>query len=434
MLRKYVGDEAFFASLKLYLETNKFGSAEAHDLRLAFEKVTGEDLNWFFNEWYFSHGHPVIEINYNWNDSTGTQTVTVEQKQDFENNPLFRIPLLADVYHDGTVDHKKIVLEKAKEVFEWKYSSRPDLVNMDAERMLLCEKKDNKSKENYVFQFYHAPLYLDRFESLNKTGTDYEANTPLGKMMEDALKDRYWSIRVMALKNIGNQLKANKEKLKPVILDLAAHDSIAAVRAQAIKTISKYFKDDEEAKKTAEDGVHDISYNVQATAFKYISENDKVKAGLLAKDLESSNGGDVLNAVATFYKEEAKDDRNVFFLDALSRLHGYTRGSFADIYGKYLKKVGIQTWQKGVDKLEQVAGYSSGYGRKMILNTLEELASDQATKSADAKAKAEELKKNNGGKNEIDLALREADEFTARQNSLKDRLKKLEEKKTGDDE
>jgi aminopeptidase N len=40
MLRNYVGDSAFFKSLNLYLTTNKFKSAEAHNLRLAFEEVT----------------------------------------------------------------------------------------------------------------------------------------------------------------------------------------------------------------------------------------------------------------------------------------------------------------------------------------------------------------------------------------------------------
>ena len=262
MLRKHVGDEAFLASLKLYLETNKFGSAEAHELRLAFEKVTGEDLNWFFDQWYFKAGHPVIEISYDWNDSTKIQTVTVEQKQDFEKNPLYRIPLRADIYHDSIVEHKNIVLEKAKEVFEWNYPSKPDLVNMDGERMLLAEKKDNKTKENYAFQFYHAPLYLDRFEALNKTGTDYEANSASGKMMEDGLNDKYWNIRVQALKNIGTQLKANKERLKPLLVNLAANDSTAAVRAQAIKTLGKYFKDDEEAKRELKQGsvIYPIMY------------------------------------------------------------------------------------------------------------------------------------------------------------------------------
>ncbi len=430
MLRKYVGDEAFFASLKLYLETHIFGSAEVHDLRLAFEKVTGEDLNWFFNEWFFKEGHPVIEISYDWNDSTKTQTVTVEQKQDFEKNPLYRIPLRADVYHDGIVEHKKIVVERAKEIFEWKYEAKPDLINMDAERMLLAEKKDNKSKENYVFQFYHAPLYLDRFEALNKTGSDYEENAPAGKMMEDGLRDKYWNIRVQALKNIGTQVKANKERLKPVILMMAAGDSAAAVRTQAIKTLGKYYKDDEEVKSAIENSMNDISYNVQAAAFKFIVENDKAKAPEIAKRLEKSNGSDVLNAVAAYYSEEAPEENNDFFLDAMTRLRRYDRGTFAGNYAKYLKKVKQKTWEKGVDKLEESARYSSGYSRKMIITALEDLAKDLGSKSDDAIARAEELKKNNGGQNEISLAEREGGDLSARQKALKERITKLDEKAT----
>ena len=62
MLRKYVGDDAFFASLKLYLEDNKFQAVEIHNLRLAFEEVTGEDLNWFFNQWFLNSGHPDLTM------------------------------------------------------------------------------------------------------------------------------------------------------------------------------------------------------------------------------------------------------------------------------------------------------------------------------------------------------------------------------------
>ena len=50
MLRNYVGDSAFFKSLNKYLTDNKFKNGEAHQLRLAFESVTGQDLNWFWNE------------------------------------------------------------------------------------------------------------------------------------------------------------------------------------------------------------------------------------------------------------------------------------------------------------------------------------------------------------------------------------------------
>ncbi len=427
MLRKYAGDQAFFASLKLYLETNMFGSAEAHDLRIAFEKVTGEDLNWFFNEWYFNRGHPEIEITYEWNESTKTEKVTVTQLQDFEENPLYRIPLRADVYHDGKVERKSIVIEKAKEIFEWKFDKQPDLINMDAERMLLCEKKDYKSKENYVFQFYHAPLYLDRYEALNKTGSDYEENSPSATMMEDGLYDRYDNIRVQALKNIGTQLKANKERMRPVIMDLAANDSSSAVRMQAIKALGKYFKGDDEILKAIENSLNDISYNVQAAAFKIIADEDKEKAGLLAKHLEKSNGSEVLKAIATLYKDEALEDNNNFFIDAMNRLRGTGRGSFAVIYGKYLKKVSEKTWQSGIDILEEKAKYSSGYGRQMIVNTLEELSKDLSNKISETNSKAEELKKNNANKNEIDRTISKAEAMGARNKALKERIKNLGE-------
>src|SRR5256885_4066080 len=81
MLRNFVGDSAFFKSLNLYLTTNKFKSAEAHNLRLAFEEVTGKDLNWFWNQWYFGSGHPKLNITYSYNEGAKQATVVVEQTQ-----------------------------------------------------------------------------------------------------------------------------------------------------------------------------------------------------------------------------------------------------------------------------------------------------------------------------------------------------------------
>lgn len=101
MLRKYLGDDAFFAGLKLYLKNNSFKSAEVHDLRLAFEEVTGEDLNWFFNQWFLNQGHPTLSINYNWDAAKMTQQITVEQLQDLTTTPLYKLPVDVDFYFAG---------------------------------------------------------------------------------------------------------------------------------------------------------------------------------------------------------------------------------------------------------------------------------------------------------------------------------------------
>ena len=46
----------------------KFKPAEAQQLRLAFEDVTGQDLNWFWNQWYYGSGQPSLDINYDYNN------------------------------------------------------------------------------------------------------------------------------------------------------------------------------------------------------------------------------------------------------------------------------------------------------------------------------------------------------------------------------
>jgi aminopeptidase N len=91
MLRAYVGDSAFFKSLNNYLTTNKFKSAEAHQLRLAFEEVTGKDLNWFWNQWYFGAGHPKLDITSTYNADAKQVTVIVKQTQ--AGDKLFKLPV-----------------------------------------------------------------------------------------------------------------------------------------------------------------------------------------------------------------------------------------------------------------------------------------------------------------------------------------------------
>ncbi|QIL74702.1 M1 family metallopeptidase [Hymenobacter sp. HDW8] len=81
MLRATLGEEVFFQGLKRYLTQNAFGTGEPHQLRLALEEVSGQDLNWFFNQWYYRAGHPVVTIDYQWDAPRKRQAVVVRQTQ-----------------------------------------------------------------------------------------------------------------------------------------------------------------------------------------------------------------------------------------------------------------------------------------------------------------------------------------------------------------
>ncbi|MEO8796113.1 MAG: M1 family aminopeptidase, partial [Daejeonella sp.] len=125
MLRKTVGDDAFFKSLNLYLTSHKFKTAEVNDLRMAFEQVTGQDLNWFFNQWFLASGHPVLNIQTGYDESKKQAVVTIQQKQDLSKTPLYRLPMAVDIYLNGNVERKQIVLEKQNQTFTFQIAQAP---------------------------------------------------------------------------------------------------------------------------------------------------------------------------------------------------------------------------------------------------------------------------------------------------------------------
>ena len=103
MLRHFVGDEAFFASLNKYLTDNQFKNGSAIKLKLAFEAVTGKDLNWFFNQWYFGSGHPYVRITQNYDPAKKQVMVKIQQTQVQEK--VFTLPIGIDVYLQGKRNH-----------------------------------------------------------------------------------------------------------------------------------------------------------------------------------------------------------------------------------------------------------------------------------------------------------------------------------------
>ena len=125
MLRNYIGDSAFFKGYNLYLTQNKFSSAEADDLRHAFEKVTGEDLNWFFNQWFYRGGHPVLNVSYKWDSEKKKEIVTIKQMQDLKTNPLYKLPLDIDFYFENSIERKKITVTKSVQEFEFPLAEKP---------------------------------------------------------------------------------------------------------------------------------------------------------------------------------------------------------------------------------------------------------------------------------------------------------------------
>ena len=64
MLRRLVGDEAFFAGLRRYYNTWRFAKAGTDDFRRAMEAESGADLGRFFEQWIYGEGLPQVAFTW----------------------------------------------------------------------------------------------------------------------------------------------------------------------------------------------------------------------------------------------------------------------------------------------------------------------------------------------------------------------------------
>jgi aminopeptidase N len=246
MLRNYLGDEAFFESIRHYLTVNAFKPVEVHHLRLAFEEITGEDLNWFFDQWFFGSRHPELKVEMEL-DTAKTVQFTIHQKQDLDKAPLYKLPMNIAIYDDKGKTTHAIVLDKSKQEFEFPISGTLNNVIVDEDRVLLGSIDFKKPNEFYVHQFYNAPKYKDREEGVNFGSRVKEEGE---KLLLDALTDDFWYIRQQAISKLAKVKRSQPEEVFAKLDAIIKSDSSSKVRTAAINFVANNYFEGEFEEKT----------------------------------------------------------------------------------------------------------------------------------------------------------------------------------------
>jgi aminopeptidase N len=345
MLRNYVGDDAFYASLKNYLTTNKFKTGEAAQLRLAFEEVTGKDLNWFWNQWYYGSGHPKLKISYNYDlpGMPGMSEVIVEQTQ--KSGKVFILPVAVDVYVDGNKSRYNVTIDAQSDTFYFATPTKPEWISVDADRILLAEKTDNKSEANYIAQWKYGKNYLDRKEAL-----DYFAKNNMPEIAK-GLKDKFYRIKTTAIQKIAS----SPYKADPVVLEeietIAKKDNNARARAAAINYLVK--NGDKKYLPIFESAVNDSSYSVAGAGLKGIVASKPESALTLAKKYAADAKGDLGKEVNRILLAEGSEAD----FDMISAIYSNAplsqeKVELTEKYGKFLEKVtDLSKIKKGIDDM-----------------------------------------------------------------------------------
>ena len=332
MLKNYVGDEAFFASLNLYLTENKYKSAEVHQLRLAFEKVTGKDLNWFFNQWYFSNGHPKIQISYDYNTLEKKVTVNIYQTEG-----EFQFPLAIDIIENGKVNRKNAFVKSRDASFAFSYSKTPENILINADGVLLADFTEAKTTKQYISQLKYTTNYAHKREAILALNA-LQSDKKVFEAMVDAMDDSFYKIRILAIQNIDLFDKASKRKVIDKIKRIALNDKKTLVRAAAIETLGKLTNP--ENLPIFEEALKSKSYSVLGKTLVAIYYIDKARAIKLSKELPNNVRKIIATPLTRIFIEE-NDDTELEFIakNVLSGMFAVGDNRIQELYKRAFERI-----------------------------------------------------------------------------------------------
>lgn len=348
MLRQIVGDDAFFASCQKYLDDNAFSDVEGHELRLAFEDVTGQDMNWFFNQWFYDQGHPELSVDYDYDEETKEVIVNVAQVQNpKEMPPIFILPTTVDVYAEGKVTRHDITINERTQTFRLPSAADPEVIVFDGEGVILGIVQENKSEEEYIAQYEKAPNFLHQVQALANLA---ESNSPeVEAIFENALKNDFWLIRQFAIEEINLN-----ENTSSILENLAKTDPHSEVRGAALGKLAATF--DKKYVPVAEYVIeNDPANKLVGAGLLALLNLDKEAAMSSAKKLEDNNSEGIILSLADLYAQSGDPSHLPYIESKFDKVGGFAKYGFIESYATLAAQADAEGMLRAAEKLKSVA-------------------------------------------------------------------------------
>jgi len=204
MLRRQLGEDAFYAGLKHYLEANRGKNVLTSDLTKAIEEATHTNVDAFFRQWIYGAGAPKFEVSYAYDETKKQVALTVKQTQKREGYVgLFNVPVDVEITTASGPKLYPIHVAQESEVFTFPSDSAPLMVLFDKGTQILKSVQFKKEKKELLYQLKNAGEVADRAdaaEALAKLKSDDEVVAALG----DALRnDKSTGVRRTAAGSLG---------------------------------------------------------------------------------------------------------------------------------------------------------------------------------------------------------------------------------------
>jgi aminopeptidase N len=296
MMRWILGEKPFLKAISHFLHKHAFQPVDTHDFLTAIKEASGQNMDWFFQQWLLSPGHPVFNVAATWSPTEKRVLVNVSQVQDRSKGiPIFKTPMVFKIVTPAGKRLHRVWIKKLEEEFEFPCTMKPLLVRFDEGNYLLKEWTYKKSADELLYQLKKDDV-IGRSWAAGELSKLNQNSKVMKALKTSAAGDTFWYVRRAAVLSLG---KFPLKKLIP-FLKKRALDTHSRVRRAALillgqserKNLVPFFQ--ERFKK-------ETSYLAQAEALRAIGRcGDQSNLEFLKKAAKIDSPRNVLSRAANW--------------------------------------------------------------------------------------------------------------------------------------
>lgn len=285
MLRLELGDERFWAAIRHYLARHAFGNATSADLARAVLEATGQNLDWFFDQWVYAAGHPEFSVTAAYDSTAHTLALTIAQAQRdtlpadsaglrYSVPEAFRARVAIRIGTEAGDTVREVELRQRSETLSvGGLAGPPTMVAFDDGNRVLKTLTFDQPTAWLATQLQHDLDGWSQAWAINQLAgraSDADAGAALARAVRET---RRVTVRALAAEALG-RFPAG---IALPALEVAVHDSSAGVREAAVEALAGV--PGAEALSLARAAFStDSSYAVRAAAVAAVAEIDSAGA------------------------------------------------------------------------------------------------------------------------------------------------------------
>lgn len=377
MIRFVLGEELFWKAMRHYVKKYQWQVVETQNLVQAIEEATGQNLQWFIDQWVYKMGHPEFEITSSYDSGARKLKLSIRQTQKpegkhpwFDSPDYFTMPVdIAVTTQSGEKIHR-VWIDKKEMDITLEADSDPLIINFDRGNYIIKQVKFPAGDQALAHQLLNDTDVTGRLRAAIELGRS-RTDSAVKALSEAARRDSFWGVRLEATKALSPiRNSVSREALLDVV-----KDTDSRIRRQAVEALA-LFEDAQMADLYLNLIKSDRSYFVVAEAAKALGRTRSPQAyDALIATLAEPSWQDTIRAGALTGLALLKEARSLDFAFQYSKPgHALTvRGAALLLLGK-----AGQGNERAIETLTSALTEPSAQVRYFAAQALGELGDERA--------------------------------------------------------